>query len=128
MRSIITAIVLAALAVAGLASPADAARKATIRQVRIAAVYDGYTVTTVAVTIARTDHRNPQGVKICLRQRDRNSGEHSWGGCGVANAAGIAYFTRNDPVTQGLQYRIYHPASRHLRAFVGAWWSANSGL
>lgn len=128
MRRLITTIALAAVAVAGSAGSADAGGRPTIRQVWIKAAYSGVMVTEVRVKVARTDHRSPRGVRVCLRTRDINAMTKAELGCRPASRAGVVVFDRADPVTQGLQYQIHHPASRGLRRYTGVWWSANAGL
>lgn len=126
MRKIITATVVAAVAVAGLASPAGAAKKPSVQQLSLKVngmnTKTGFVVSDIQAKIARSDHKNPKGVKVCLQKRGvKAPGKPAELGCAKADKTGLVTFNDHEVLKVSKEFRTYHPETKDLRKSFGAW-------
>ena len=123
MRRIIVTGTAAAMAIAGMTAVADARIKPTIRQLSI---YASWTNTAmikgVGVNIVRTDHKHATGVRVCLQERNWHAPSRTWTvACSYADRFGYHYFPHREKVSNGEQWRVYHPETTALARYHGPW-------
>jgi hypothetical protein len=103
---------------------ANAKAKPTISEVSIyvTGLNNADRMSGVTTKIVRTDRKAPTGVRVCLQYRNWNvPTKVTTVACGYANRAGVDFFRHSMLLTNGDQWRVFHPNTKALAAHYGRW-------